>query len=375
MKTLNLTKQLISCPSITPNDAGCQKIIAERLAKLNFTIESMRFDDVDNLWARYGTKSPLVVFAGHTDVVPPGPLNAWSHDPFQPIERAEFLYGRGAADMKSGLAAMIIAAEDFIHDHPAFSGSIAFLITSDEEGPSINGTKKVIEELVKRNEKIDYCIIGESSSEKNLGDQIRVGRRGSLGGRLTILGKQGHVAFPHLAINPIHTGAAALQELTSEIWDNGNKSFPPTSFQISNIHGGTGALNIIPGTLEVDFNFRFSTAVTAEILQKRVTKILEKYQLNFTLEWNLSGHPFLTKQGKLIAAVLAAIKEVVGLDTQLSTGGGTSDGRFIAPTGAEVIELGPCNASVHQINEHVRITDLEKLTNIYKKILDKLFYF
>lgn len=370
--TLELTKQLISCPSVTPNDAGCQQLIAERLKNRGFRIEHMRFEEVDNLWARYGTEGPLVVLAGHTDVVPPGPLDAWSSDPFKPVEREEFLYGRGAADMKSGLAALIVAAERFILEHENFPGSIAFLITSDEEGPSINGTVKVVETLMKRNEKMDYCIIGEASSNSMTGDQIRIGRRGSLGGKLTVFGKQGHVAFPHHAINPIHTAAQALSDLVAEVWDEGNQSFPATSFQISNIHAGTGALNVIPGILEAHFNFRFSTAVTAEELQQRVTKILEKYALDFQLQWNLSGHPFLTRQGKLIAATQAAIKDVVGVETQLSTGGGTSDGRFIAPTGTEVVELGPCNASVHQINEHVRIADLEKLTTIYQRILEKL---
>lgn len=299
-------------------------------------------------------------------------MDAWNSHPFTPTVREEFLYGRGAADMKSGIATMVIAAENFIRHHPDFKGSIAFLITSDEEGPSIDGTKKVIETLNKRNEKIDYCIIGEASCEKMIGDQVRIGRRGSLSGKLTIFGKQGHVAFPEHANNPIHAAASALDDLTAEIWDTGNESFPPTSFQISNIHAGTGALNVIPGILEIHFNFRFGTVVTAEELQQRVTKILEKYQLNFDLQWNLSGHPFLTKQGKLIAATQSAIKEATGLDVKLSTGGGTSDGRFIAPTGAEVVELGPCNASVHQVNEHVRISDLDKLSGLYQKILLKL---
>lgn len=371
---LELCKQLISCPSVTPDDAGCQKILAERLKKFGFHIELMRFDDVDNLWARYGTESPLIVFAGHTDVVPPGPLDAWNSNPFTPTVRDAFLYGRGAADMKSGLACMMIAAEKFIQQNPHFPGSIGFLITSDEEGPSLNGTRKVIETLVKRQEKIDYCIIGEATSKQTIGDQIRIGRRGSLGGKLTIIGKQGHIAFPENTINPIHVVTGALHDLTKEIWDKGNESFPPTSFQISNIHGGTGALNVIPGLLEIYFNFRFSTAVTAEQLQQRVTKILEKYSLNFDLQWDLSGHPFLTQHGKLIAATQTAIQQCTGLDTQLSTGGGTSDGRFIAPTGAEVIELGPCNATVHQINENVRISDLEKLASIYQQILQRLLY-
>lgn len=372
--TLKLTEELIHCASVTPDDAGCQTIIAKRLTELGFHIEPMRFGEVDNLWARYGTQAPLLVFAGHTDVVPPGPLDAWNSDPFIPVVREEFLYGRGAADMKSGLAAMIIAAERFITENPSFPGSIGFLITSDEEGPSINGTRKVIETLTTLNEKIDYCIIGEASSNHLLGDQIRVGRRGSMGGKLTVFGKQGHVAFPHLANNPIHAVAKALADLTSEIWDQGNEFFPATSFQISNIHSGTGALNVIPGILEIHFNFRFSTAVTPTELQTRVTKILEHYELQFELQWDLSAQPFLTKKAKLVSATQSAIKEITGLNTKLSTGGGTSDGRFIAPTGAEVIELGPINASVHQVNEHVKIADLEKLTLIYQQIIVKLLF-
>ncbi len=370
---LELTQQLIRCPSLTPDDAGCQILIAERLKKAGFTIETMRFADVDNLWARYGTHGPLLVFAGHTDVVPTGPLSAWLSDPFTPTIRDEFLYGRGAADMKSGLAAMIIAAENFIQQYPDFPGSIAFLITSDEEGISINGTKKVIETLVDRNEKIDYCIIGEATSEKNIGDQIRVGRRGSLSGKLNIIGKQGHIAFPQLANNPIHAAAHALYELTTITWDKGNEFFPATSFQISNIHAGTGASNVIPGNLEISFNFRYSTAVTAEELQQKVTQLLEKHQLTFDLQWDHSAQPFLTRHGSLITATQASIQTLFGLNTVLSTGGGTSDGRFIAPAEAEVIELGPCNASVHQINEHVRIADLDKLVLLYQAITKKLF--
>jgi succinyl-diaminopimelate desuccinylase len=372
--TLELVEQLIRCPSITPNDAGCQTIISERLKKLNFKMESMRFGDVDNLFARHGTNAPLLVFAGHTDVVPTGSLTAWHSDPFQPTIRDEFLFGRGAADMKSGLAAMIVAAEQFIQKNPTYSGSIGFLITSDEEGPTnLNGTQKVVEELVKRQEKMDYCIIGEASSDQLLGDQIRVGRRGSLSGKLIIYGQQGHVAFPHLAKNPIHLAASALQELTTTEWDQGNAFFPATTFQISNIHAGTGALNVIPGTLEILFNFRFSTVVTAEELKQRVMTILEKYSLSFDCEWTLTGKPFLTKKAKLITAVQQSIKELTQLDTILSTGGGTSDGRFIAPTGTEVIELGPCHASVHQANEHVKVTDLELLTKLYERILELIF--
>lgn len=372
-QVLELTKELIRRESVTPLDAGCQTLIATRLAALGFSIEPMRFGEVDNLWARYGTQSPLIVFAGHTDVVPTGPADAWQFPPFQPTEHEGYLYGRGAADMKSGLAAMIIAAEHFIHSHPDFPGSIGFLITSDEEGPSINGTQKVIETLEARHEKIDYCIIGEASSEKQVGDQLRVGRRGSLGGKIRVLGKQGHVAFPHHANNPIHLVASVLRDLVNETWDQGNESFPPTSFQISNIHAGTGALNVIPGTCDIEFNFRFSTAVTADDIMQRVDAICHSHALPCEITWNLSAKPFLSKQGKLITAATAAIHEVSKLTPILSTGGGTSDGRFIAPTGAEVIELGPCNASVHQVNEHVRIADLSTLCQIYGEILKQLY--
>ncbi len=373
--TLELLKQLIACPSLTPNDAGCQDIISNRLKELGFFIEILHYGDVTNLWARHGERAPLVVFAGHTDVVPPGPLHAWDSDPFTPTERAECLYGRGAADMKSGLAAMIVAAENFVRSNPTYvdRGSIAFLITSDEEGHSnLNGTKKVVETLMQRNETIDYCIVGEASCDKLLGDQIRVGRRGSLSGKLNVFGKQGHVAYPQLVQNPIHLIAPAITELSATTWDHGNEFFPPTSFQISNIHSGTGAGNVVPGVLEMLFNFRFSTESSVENLQKRVVKILEKYKLNFDLQWEHSGNPFLTKRGKLITASQQAIKELTGLDPLLSTAGGTSDGRFIAPTGAEVIEFGPCNASVHQINEHVKIADVGKLTDIYQCILSNL---
>jgi succinyl-diaminopimelate desuccinylase len=370
--TLNLLKQLIACASVTPNDDGCQEIISQRLSKLGFVIEKMRFGEVDNLWAKLGTQSPLVVFAGHTDVVPPGPLDKWQSPPFDPQERNGYLFGRGATDMKSGLAAMIVATENFIRTHPNYLGSIGFLITSDEEGPSINGTQKVIAELINRSEKIDFCIIGEASCDNLLGDQIRIGRRGSLNGKLTILGKQGHIAYPHIAKNPIHTAAAFLQEFTAIQWDQGNEFFPATSMQISNIHAGTGATNVIPGTLEITFNFRFGTANSIETLQTRVTSLLEKYQLDFDLQWSISGHPFLTKQGKLIQATQRAIKEITQLDCRLSTGGGTSDGRFIAPTGTEVVEFGPINTTAHQINEQVKIADLADLTKIYQQILEYL---
>lgn len=372
--TLELLKQLISCPSVTPNDAGCQDIISHRLKAIDFDIEFMYFGDVTNLWARRGNQAPLIVFAGHTDVVPPGPLEAWDSNPFIPIERSEFLYGRGAADMKSGLAAMVVAVENFIRSNPSCTeqASIAFLITSDEEGPSIHGTKKVIEELLIRNECIDYCVIGEATSDQLLGDHVRIGRRGSLSGKLTVFGKQGHIAYPDQVKNPIHLIAPALNELITTTWDKGNAFFPATTFQISNITAGTGATNVVPGSLELLFNFRYSTEVTRDELQKRFTLILEKHKLNFDLQWNHSGEPFLTKQGKLINATKHAIKELTGLDPILSTQGGTSDGRFIAPYGAEVIEVGPCNASIHQVNEHVRIADLDKLTDIYQCILGNL---
>jgi succinyl-diaminopimelate desuccinylase len=372
-KTLELTTALIACPSLTPNDAGCQKIIGERLAKAGFKLEHMRFGEVDNLWARLGTAAPLVVFAGHTDVVPTGSIEKWESNPFTPEIRDGYLYGRGAADMKSGLSAMIVAAENFVKKNPAFAGSIAFLITSDEEGPSIDGTQKVVEKLSARNEKIDYCIIGEASSDRLLGDQIRVGRRGSLHGTLTVHGLLGHVAYPDLGDNPVHKSAPALAALAREKWDSGNEYFPPTTFQISNIASGTGAANVIPGTLEARFNFRFSTAVTQKELEERVNKILTAHGLKYDCEWNLSGVPFLTTQGKLVHAAQETIQELAGIQTTLSTGGGTSDGRFIAPTGAEVIEMGPINATIHQINERVLISDLDKLTALYEGVLEKLF--
>lgn len=371
-ETLALTKALIQCPSITPNDAGCQKLIATELQALGFHVEHMRFHDVDNLWARWGTESPLVVLAGHTDVVPTGPLEEWTHPPFEPVEKNGLLYGRGATDMKSGVAAMLIAAKHFLQKNKEFKGSIGFLITSDEEGPSIHGTQKVIEALTQRDEKIDYCIIGEASSEKIVGDQIRVGRRGSFHGKLIVHGKQGHVAFPEKASNPIHHCAPALADLAQERWDEGNEFFPPTTFQISNIHAGTGALNVIPGDLEICFNFRFSTAITIKELQDRVMAILSKHQLNFNLNWNLSAHPFLSKKDKLIQAAQEAVQEIQHISTKLSTGGGTSDGRFIAPTGAEVIELGPVNTSAHHIDEYTNIAELEKLMKLYERILEKL---
>ena len=370
--TLELSLQLLRQPSVTPVDHDCQNIMAERLAKVDFNIENMRFEDVDNLWARRGTESPVFCFAGHTDVVPTGQLDAWNSDPFLPSIRDGKLYGRGSADMKTALAAMVVASERFVSKHPDHKGSIAFLITSDEEGPSINGTVKVVETLEARNEKIKWCLVGEPSSTHQLGDIVKNGRRGSLNGVLTVQGKQGHVAYPHLAQNPIHLATKALDELCATTWDNGNEYFPATSFQISNIHAGTGATNVIPGTLEVTFNFRYSPEVTAEILKQRVIETLDRHQLNYSIDWTLSGLPFLTPVGELVNAARTAIKNVTGVETELSTSGGTSDGRFIAPTGAQVLELGVLNATIHQINEHVNVDDLEPLAEIYEQILQQL---
>ncbi|MDR7015766.1 succinyl-diaminopimelate desuccinylase [Acinetobacter sp. 3657] len=370
--TLELSLQLLRQPSVTPVDHDCQNIMAERLAKIGFNIENLRFEDVDNLWARRGTESPVFCFAGHTDVVPTGQLDAWNSDPFLPSIRDGKLYGRGTADMKTALAAMVVASERFVAKHPNHKGSIAFLITSDEEGPSINGTVKVVETLEARQEKMTWCLVGEPSSTHQLGDIVKNGRRGSLNAVLTVHGKQGHVAYPHLAENPIHSSSKALNELCETVWDNGNEYFPATSFQISNIQAGTGATNVIPGSLKVTFNFRYSTEVTAEILQQRVLDILDKHQLNYSIQWTFSGLPFLTPVGELVNAAKVAIKNVTGVETKLSTSGGTSDGRFIAPTGAQVLELGVLNATIHQINEHVNVADLEPLAEIYEQILEQL---
>ncbi|WP_180074702.1 succinyl-diaminopimelate desuccinylase [Acinetobacter sp. YH12116] len=370
--TLELSLQLLRQPSVTPVDHNCQDIMAERLKKIGFNIESMRFEDVDNLWARKGTEGPVFCFAGHTDVVPTGSLDAWHSDPFAPEIRNGKLYGRGSADMKTALAAMVVASERFVAKHPDHKGSIAFLITSDEEGPSINGTVKVVETLEARNEKMDWCLVGEPSSTHRLGDIVKNGRRGSLNAVLTVKGKQGHVAYPHLAINPIHTASKALAELCETVWDNGNEYFPATSFQVSNIQAGTGATNVVPGTMTVTFNFRYSTEVTAEQLKARVLEILDHHQLNYDIQWTLSGLPFLTPVGELVNAAKNAIRNVTGVETELSTSGGTSDGRFIAPTGAQVLELGVLNATIHQINEHVNIDDLEPLAEIYEQILEGL---
>lgn len=371
-KTLELAMDLIARPSVTPRDEGCQELMISRLAPLGFKTERLRFGEVDNLWTTRGEEKPLVVFAGHTDVVPTGPLDAWTSHPFKPEIRKGQLYGRGAADMKSSLAAFVTAIEDFLRRHPQSQGSIGLLITSDEEGPSVNGTVKVMEWLAARGKKIDYCIVGEPSSVEKLGDTIKIGRRGSLNGRLTVKGKQGHVAYPHLANNPIHALAPALAELSALEWDRGNADFPKTSFQVSNIHGGTGAENVIPGTLEVLFNFRFSTAVTDSELRRRVEDVLQRHAIDHDLVWRLSGQPFLTQGSALIEAVRLAIREELGIETVASTSGGTSDGRFIAPTGTEVVELGPLNSSIHQIDERIAVDDLARLSRVYARILENL---
>jgi len=371
-ETIALTKELVSSRSITPEDAGCQDLMIARLKALGFKIEKLRFDDVDNFWARRGDQQPLLAFAGHTDVVPTGPLDDWQSDPFKPEIRDGLLYGRGAADMKGSLAAMITACERFINHHPDHNGSLAFLITSDEEGPSINGTIKVVETLEARAEKIDWCLVGEPSSAKQLGDVIKNGRRGSLNGYLHIKGKQGHVAYPHLAKNPIHLFAAALQELTNLEWDAGNEFFPPTTFQVSNLNAGTGAENVIPGSVDAKFNFRFSTESDEQDLRQAVHHVLDKHGLEYDLTWRLSGQPFITPKGELVNAATQAIKQTTGLDTELSTSGGTSDGRFIAPTGAQVVELGPLNATIHQTNECVSCDDLDQLSKIYELIMTEL---
>ena len=367
--TIELTKTLVSRQSVTPDDAGCQQLLSERLMKLGFDTETMVFEDVTNLWARKGTNGPLLAFAGHTDVVPTGPLEKWRYDPFIPTVEGDLLFGRGTADMKGSLAAFVTACERFVRNHPDHKGSIAYLITSDEEGPAINGTVKVVETLEARNEKIDWCLIGEPSSTNKLGDVVKNGRRGSLNAKLHIIGKQGHVAYPHLADNPIHVASAAMAELSAMHWDHGNEFFPETSFQITNFHSGTGATNVIPGHVDILFNFRFSTESTADGLKSKVEEVLKRHELNYEIDWHLSGQPFLTPEGELVEAAQKAILEVTGDETTLSTSGGTSDGRFIAPTGAQVLELGPLNASIHQVNEHVSVSDLNALSDIYEKIL------
>ncbi len=370
--TLELAKDLISRASVTPEDVGCQTLMCERLSAIGFECEDLPFGEVSNFWARRGDGSPLLVFAGHTDVVPTGPLEDWKSDPFQPEIRDGLLYGRGAADMKGSLAAMVTACEAFVSAHPAHKGSIGFLITSDEEGPSINGTVKVVEHLVARGEQIDMCLVGEPSSSKQLGDVIKNGRRGSLNGTLTIKGTQGHVAYPQLADNPIHRAAPAMAELANIEWDQGNEFFPPTSFQISNINSGTGAENVVPGELQLMFNLRYSTELTEQLIRERVHAVLDSHALDYELHWRLSGEPFLTPAGELVDAAQSAIKELAGIDTELSTSGGTSDGRFIAPTGAQVLELGPLSATIHQVNECVAVEDLDRLSSLYRRILETL---
>jgi len=370
--TLELAKALIACPSVTPEDAGCQELMIERLEALGFHIERLPFGQVENFWARRGAGGPLFVFAGHTDVVPTGPLDQWRSDPFIPAVRDGHLYGRGAADMKGSLAAMVTACERFIDAHPRHKGSIGFLITSDEEGPSIDGTRKAMEYLTQHGTQIDLCLVGEPTCEKKIGDVIKNGRRGSLGGALTVRGVQGHIAYPHLADNPIHRLAPALAGLCALQWDRGNEYFPPTTFQFSNLNAGTGADNVIPGRVEALFNFRYSTESTAADLKAKVEEVLRKHQLDYSLDWRLSGEPFLTPPGELVDALRAAIREVAGCDTRLSTSGGTSDGRFIAPTGAQVVELGPLNASIHKIDECVSVADLDTLSRIYERVLARL---
>ncbi|HWJ34639.1 MAG TPA: succinyl-diaminopimelate desuccinylase [Steroidobacteraceae bacterium] len=371
-KTLELTQELISRASVSPTDGGCQAVMIERLEAIGFEVENLRFGPVDNFWATRGHGGPVFCFAGHTDVVPSGPLDDWRTDPFSPVIENGMLYGRGAADMKSGLAAMLTASEEFVHRYPDHQGTVAFLITSDEEGPSVDGTRRVVEVLRERQQTIDWCLVGEPSSEKALGDTIKIGRRGSLSGRLTVHGVQGHIAYPQFANNPVHALAPALAELTARTWDQGNDHFQPTSFQVSNISAGTGAPNVIPGELKARFNLRFSTEQTIETLKATVEGILAKHQVNFSLEWFISGYPFLTTPGALSDAAARAVHEQLGLRPKLSTGGGTSDGRFIAPMGAQVIELGVVNETIHKVNECVRVEDIDRLRQIYFRTLELL---
>ena len=369
---LTLVRELIQRPSVTPEDAGCQHMLAERLKAIGFECEFMQHGSVSNLWARRGTAQPLLVFAGHTDVVPPGPLERWESDPFVPTLRDGKLYGRGAADMKSSIAAFVVAVEEYIKARPGHEGSIALLITADEEGPAIDGTVRVCDTLEERGTQLDYCIVGEPTSVNALGDTIKNGRRGSLSGRLRIIGKQGHVAYPHLARNPIHLVAPALMTLTSERWDEGNEYFPPTTFQVSNFRAGTGAGNVVPGDAILDFNFRFSTASTPEDLKHRVHAILDAHALDYELDWTLGGSPFLTPRGELSSALAESIQAVTRREPELSTTGGTSDGRFIARICPQVVEFGPINASIHQVNEHVAIDDLEPLKDVFRGVLERL---
>jgi succinyl-diaminopimelate desuccinylase len=370
--TLALTKDLISRASVTPVDAGCQEVMIARLEAIGFVVERMRFGEVDNFWARRGDQHPVLTFAGHTDVVPSGPEANWDTPPFEPTEKDGYLYGRGAADMKGSLAAWVVALERFIDQHPDHKGSLALLITSDEEGPFVDGTTRVVDALEARNEKMDWCIVGEPSSSNKVGDTIKNGRRGSLTAEITAKGIQGHVAYPHLVDNPIHKVAPALAELANTEWDQGNDFFPPTSFQVANINGGTGASNVVPGQVKIQCNFRYSTEVTADQLVQRLEAILDSHQVDYDINWTYNGLPFLTAAGELVDACQAAIMQLTDQQTELSTAGGTSDGRFIAPTGAQVVELGPCNATIHKLNECVKIADLETLTDIYADIMQRL---
>jgi len=372
-ETLKLAEQLINVRSITPDDNACQDILIARLKKLGFTIKKLPSNDVSNFWACHGTGNPLFVFSGHTDVVPPGPEDKWTSPPFQATQRDGYLYGRGAADMKSSLAAMITATERFLKKQPKHKGSIGFIITSDEEGIATDGTVKVVNYLQSKNINIDWCLVGEATSSETVGDAVKIGRRGSLHGQLEVIGKQGHIAYPQQADNPIHRSFKALDKLAQMEWDQGNDFFNPTSFQIYNIDADTGATNIIPGTLKAKFNFRFAPTSTAETLQQRVHKIFDDHQLNYKIHWNLSSQPFLSKPGELIHATKQTIKEICDIDTHANTTGGTSDGRFIAPTGAEVIELGPSSQSIHQVDENIKIADLDILSQLYEGILQRLF--
>ena len=370
--TLSLARELITRRSITPKDEGCQTLLGERLARLGFRIEPVRRGEVTNLWARRGTAAPLLCFVGHTDVVPTGPLDQWQSDPFVPTEREGKLFGRGAADMKTSIAAFVVAVEDFLSKHAAHRGSIALLITSDEEGPAVDGTVKVVELLKSRGERIDYCLVGEPTCVARLGDTIKNGRRGSLSGALRVKGVQGHVAYPHLVKNPIHLAAPALAELAKTEWDQGNESFPPTTFQISNIHAGTGADNVTPGEVDIKFNFRFATASTADGLTQRVHAVLDRHRLEYKLDWTLGAAPYLTPRGQLVDALSEAIKDVTGSAPDVSTTGGTSDGRFIADICKEVVEFGPVNASIHKLNEHIDLAAIEQLREIYQRLLARL---
>jgi succinyl-diaminopimelate desuccinylase len=371
-QAVELAQSLICRPSVSPEDAGCQELIAAQLTPCGFRIEWLPFGAVRNLWARRGSVDPVLCFAGHTDVVPPGPAEEWLSEPFVPAVRDGLLYGRGAADMKGGLAAMVTAAREFVQTHPSHRGSIAFLITSDEEGPSVDGTRRVVEVLRGRGERLDWCVVGEPSSEATLGDTIKVGRRGSLSGRLTVHGVQGHVAYPQLAENPVHALAPALTELAARVWDQGTEHFQPTTFQVSNIAAGTGAPNVIPGELKLRFNLRYSPVQTLEGLKQQVEEVLRRHRVRYTLEWFVSGEPFYTPPGRLYRAVSEAVAAVTGTPPRLSTGGGTSDGRFIAPLGTEVVELGVVNASIHKVNEHVRVADIDALTRMYVNVLANL---